>query len=105
MKDKLIIIGTGGHGKVVADIAIKNKIRKRIYFFKKNIQLPVLICFIVIITGPSIKRNKLVIIKDVIKDMKIARNLSKATFRLKKNNYKLSISINDMSSYLRWCCL
>ncbi|WP_433959454.1 acetyltransferase [Cytobacillus horneckiae] len=32
MKDKLLIIGAGGHGKVVADVALKTKKWKRIEF-------------------------------------------------------------------------
>mgnify|MGYP001280016903 FL=1 len=34
--DDLYILGSGGHGKVVAEVAIKNKIFKKIYFLDDN---------------------------------------------------------------------
>ena len=36
MKENLLIIGAGGHGKVVADIALKMKKWKRIFFLDDN---------------------------------------------------------------------
>ena len=34
--DELYILGSGGHGKVVAEVAIKNKLFKKIYFLDDN---------------------------------------------------------------------
>lgn len=39
MKNKLIIIGAGGHGKVVADIALKMNKWEELYFLDDNISL------------------------------------------------------------------
>ena len=33
MNDKLIIIGASGHGKVIADIAVKNGYHDIVFFF------------------------------------------------------------------------
>jgi len=42
MKETLIIIGAGGHGKVVADIAIKTNQYKRICFLDDNVKNAIL---------------------------------------------------------------
>lgn len=48
MKDKLLIIGAGGHGKVVADIAIKINNWKDILFFDDDVRIKSVLGFEVV---------------------------------------------------------